>query len=243
MRQLVPPALALALLVGCADSHEGDEPGLDAGASDARAIDAGERCDRDVGPIGPPFACVQGTGPICSDALELPSCVGGAWTCPAGYVPREESSCRCFGATPSGCTCGPDGWSCEAIDAGVSGGCPADLAGAEGTPCAAEGTSCGRCTDSCGFCNILRCESGTWIRLEAHPRPPPCTPFECGPELRCAAELEYCARAVSDVAGIPDDFRCQPLPPDCSECACLSSTGGICEQSPEGGLTVTFPGG
>lgn len=47
--------------------------------------------------------------------------------------------------------------------------CPANLATAEGTPCAAEGMTCGTCTDPCQFCNMLACEGGTWTTVESFP--------------------------------------------------------------------------
>ena len=243
MRHTVPSLLALALgaslLGACADSHQGGgDGGVDAGTI---GFDGGfPRCDRDVGPVGPPFRCVHGSGPTCGDVYAEPLCVEGGWQCPVGTTPEPLSGCRCYGPPPPGCECGEAGWRCDVADGGAA--CPAELGSAEGTPCGEEGRSCGRCTDSCGFCNILRCESGRWIRLEAHPRPPPCTPFECGPELRCAAELEYCERVVSDLAGIPDDYRCRSLPPDCHACSCMPSPD-LCAEGEGGELTVTYPGG
>ncbi|AKF09409.1 hypothetical protein [Sandaracinus amylolyticus] len=241
MRQLVP-LFALLVAAGCSASHDRgpvDPPDVDGGRRDG-GHDLG--CARDVGPIAPPFWCVQADGHVCGDVQRVPDCVGTEWQCPATWRRSDEVECWCSGRPPStSCTCTPTGWSC-ALDAGVSGECPSEPGAAEGTPCAEEGRSCGRCTDSCGFCNILRCESGQWMRLEAHPRPPPCTPFECGPELRCAVEFEYCERVRSDVGGFPDDYACRALPASCSSCDCLPESG-TCERGSEGGLTVTFPGG
>ncbi|UJR87137.1 hypothetical protein [Sandaracinus amylolyticus] len=242
MRQLVPLFFVLVVL-GCSSSHDRggmDPPDGDAGRSDDGGDDLG--CARDVGPIAPPFWCVQAEGTLCGDVQRVPDCVGTAWQCPPTWRRSDEVDCWCSGRPPSSsCTCTPRGWSCG-VDAGVPGECPDDPSTAEGTPCAEEGRTCGRCTDSCGFCNILRCESGEWTHLEAHPRPPPCTSFACGPELRCAAEHEYCEHVRSDVAGFPDDYACRALPASCTECDCLPESG-TCERGSEGGLTVTFAGG
>lgn len=113
---------------------------------------------------------------------------------------------------------------------------------AASTPCLEEGSTCGSCSDSCSACLVLRCESGLWARQVTAEPPPPCTSFECGPELRCAAEREYCAHTLSDVAGTPDAYECLPLPTDCHDCSCMPSPEA-CEEGGEGGLTLTLGGG
>jgi hypothetical protein len=240
VRHAVPLLLASCLAsTGCAESHrtvEDDDSGP-----------PGDRCDRDVGPIGPPFECVSPPSPgshVCTDVIILPGCVDGHWQCPTGLVPEPTVDCWCHAGLgmPAGCACTPTGWSCPDAGPPDAGGCPADPDRAVGTPCAPEGTTCGRCLDSCGWCNILHCTGGRWQRVEAFPPPPPCTSFECGPELRCAAEREFCAHQVSDVGGVPDDYACRPLPAGCASCGCMPEPAW-CSQGPEGGITMTYPGG
>lgn len=101
----------------------------------------------------------------------------------------------------------------------------------EGQQCDTEGASCGECTDVCQFCNLLRCDGGTWQRLEAFPAP--CV--ECGEGLECNALDTYCH--VTDGA----TYSCEAYPEACSadhSCACLETeTGGVCSgTAPE--LTV-----
>lgn len=245
LRRTVPLSLlalsGVALAAGCSESHTM--------ASD----DAGRSVDAPSTPGcgDPPFVCVTGsaTPHVCSDGVAMPGCLeGGVWQCPLGMTPEPIVDCWCYGSAPSpSCVCleGP-GWWCEGPpDAGVP-GCPADPSSAEGTPCSPEGTSCGRCLDSCGFCNIPQCRGGLWTRLEAFPPPPPCTSFDCGPELRCAAETEYCERQVSDVVGEPDGYACRRLPDGCpsgNDCDCISVGWTTCERGPDGGLDVVYPGG
>lgn len=236
MRQSVSVVSLFLVLVsaGCAESHG-------AGDVDGGAI----ACTAGAGSA--PFACVIGYGPVCSDVLYPAECVGDVWTCPSGTIRESDAGCRCHGGAPPGCVCGESGWDCDALDAGpplldAATGCPADPSSAEGIPCAPEGMSCGRCTDSCGWCNILVCNGGVWDRLEAFPPPEPCTSFDCGPELRCQAETQYCERVLSDVGGVPDDFACRPMPPGCTSCEC-TPVPEACEQGPEGGMTITWGGG
>lgn len=127
----------------------------------------------------------------------------------------------------------------SALDAGD--GCPADHSAALGMPCADEGRFCGRCIDPCGFCNILQCSGGMWTRLEAHPPPPPCVSFECGPDRRCDAVTQYCERVSSDVGGEPTTYTCKPYPDACSSCDCLP--GDRCEGDAASGITITYLGG
>lgn len=247
--------LSLALLVplgaGCSESH------TPAGADGAVVTDGGVTDGGAVGCGDPPFVCVIGSGSshACSDGVAMPGCLeGGTWQCPIGMTPEPIIDCWCYGAPPMPeCVClETTGWWCEGpADAGVGtdagpGECPADPSSAEGMPCAPEGLSCGRCLDSCGWCNILSCNGGTWRRLEAFPPPPPCTSFDCGPELRCAAETEYCQRGISDIGGVPDDYACRPLPIGCPSpdaCDCIGVGWSSCERGADGGLVVTYPGG
>ena len=57
-------------------------------------------------------------------------------------------------------------------------------------PCANEGVFCGGCgPTSCSFCNVLRCDGGTWGRIEAFPNPQ-CHTDLCSPldaASRCAS--------------------------------------------------------
>ena len=136
----------------------------------------------------------------------------------------------------------PDGASApdaSASDAGSA--CPPDHSAALGTPCSEEGRFCGRCIDPCGFCNLLQCSGGTWTRLEAHPPPPPCVSFECGPDRRCDAVTQYCQRTTSDVAGVPTSYTCEPYPDGCASCGCLP--GDQCEGDAASGITITYLGG
>ena len=118
-------------------------------------------------------------------------------------------------------------------------------AASEGASCELEGAFCGGpCTDQCSFCNVLRCESGTWQRLEVFPAP--C--FDCGDGLRCVAGEDYCQHAFSDVGGEPDSFECRPLPAACigdATCACLGEelAFDMCLEPNPGELEVQFFGG
>jgi hypothetical protein len=117
------------------------------------------------------------------------------------------------GDTPS-----TDGSVADAAPVDAEGTCPP-----EGTACTVEGASCGGpCAGACSFCNILRCEAGVWTRLEVFPAP--C--FDCGDELRCIAQDQYCSLQRSDVAGQPDEYSCQPMPEPCRTdptCECLEA--------------------
>lgn len=61
---------------------------------------------------------------------------------------------------------------------GRSDGADADVCGAAvfGAACSEPGKICGseRCMQACGFCNLLRCDGGTWRRLEVPPPQQPC---------------------------------------------------------------------
>ena len=59
---------------------------------------------------------------------------------------------------------------------------------------------------------------------------------------------EYCQRAVSDIGGEPDDYRCVDLPGACNsgvDCGCVANEpcGFECEDGGAGELTLTCPGG
>ena len=86
--------------------------------------------------------------------------------------------------------------------------CPTDFFEADGTPCVDEGRFCGAiCTDPCQFCNLLRCEEGRWIWMEAFP----------DPACLCA-EIEASYQELTTGAGAEcaEDADCQILPGQCS---------------------------
>jgi hypothetical protein len=199
-------------------------------------MDSGSGCTTDFA------TCVQDFGHVCGDVAVVATCVDGEWSCPSGFTPESAAECWCYGGVV-GCECTPSGWDCPGIDAGSpdAGGCPSDWFAAEGTACSPEGMTCGSCTDPCGFCNLLRCDGGVWSHLEAFPPPPPCTSFECGPDMRCDAVTTYCSHAVSDIGGEPDVYRCEPYPEGCTSCSCLG--GNACSGTSETGITVTWFGG
>ena len=61
---------------------------------------------------------------ICGDSAKAATCVGGAWTCPAGSV--EGGLCTCTEFHPPGCgICTSQGWACT--DAGADGVGDADV--------------------------------------------------------------------------------------------------------------------
>lgn len=173
--------------------------------------DAGRALDAEPVCLTAPPVCVRGEE--CAE----PGCVGDEmWQCPLGFTPRP----------PGSVTCAPS--------------CPVDLAAAEGMACAEAGRSCGSCPDPCAFCSFLRCEGGVWTRLEAPPPPGPCVPFACG-DRSCDAVTQFCARTLSDVAGVPDSYACRPYPSGCMDCGCL--TASQCEGDAATGITVTEGGG
>lgn len=229
MRQLVPALSLMIALVGCAESH-----GRSTLGDGAVPVD-----DAETGCAGWGPTCVQPTAHVCGDASPPAECVGGAWQCPPGWS-ANQSECWCYGSAPPGCECTPSGWACP-VDAGMpdAGGCPSDP-GAEGSPCASEGLSCSWCSDPCGFCNILECEGGVWIRLEAPPPPGPCVSFECGSSF-CDATAQYCSHSISDIGGEPDSYGCVPYPAGCASCECLG--GNECTGDASTGITVTWYGG
>jgi hypothetical protein len=116
----------------------------DAAVRDAVAADA--LC------LGRPAGCVSGVaGGACGDAVSEPTCVAGAWTCPAGQVPL--TACACVGRPPgSGCVCTPSGWSCP--DAAVP-DVPRD-GGVAGTRCGSD-TDCAEGLLCCYPCGIPGC--------------------------------------------------------------------------------------
>jgi hypothetical protein len=118
-----------------------------------------------------------------------------------------------------------------------------DCSGAmEGEPCSAEGTVCGGpCTDACSFCNLLRCDGGTWSRMEVFPAP--C--FECGGGVSCQTDVQYCMHTISGEMGGEDTYECTDPPGACSDdltCDCLTTAGvtGDCSAGEPGEVTVTI---
>jgi hypothetical protein len=71
--------------------------------------------------------------------------------------------------------------------------------------------------------------------------------FACG-DTFCSKDTEYCTRYVSDVAGFPDSYVCQPAPAACGgsvDCACLVDEPCAdfgCEPIGQG-FRITCPGG
>lgn len=197
----------------------------------------------------PPYAgnCLaSGADHVCGDVGYPLECVNGAWQCPAG----TGGECWCYGLEVHGpfCVCTPTGWSCPPeIDAGVldaGSACPSDPTAAAGTPCGIEGQSCGECPEPCSFCQLLICQGGVWQSLEVVPD---CQPtFECGP-TSCVRGTEHCVHTLSDIGGVPDDYRCQPMPAGCSSCDCLPTTGGpwgpSCTDDGAGAVTIVLGGG
>ncbi|MFO0605387.1 MAG: hypothetical protein U0324_19560 [Polyangiales bacterium] len=104
--------------------------------TDAGAVDAALEC------TGRPASCVSGTaGGACGDVVTAPTCVRGAWTCPAGQV--FITQCACTGRPPaSSCTCTPSGWSCP--DAGTDAGTAGTLCGRD-SDCASGLLCCYPC--------------------------------------------------------------------------------------------------
>lgn len=238
--------LAAVTLAGCSDAHQRTDDG---------------------GPVGgdawvPPASCHPGDPPpwdtyfcvyvdanhVCGDAALSPECVDGAWRCPAGTSNGSECWCSGFGPHDPACTCTPSGWSCppQPVDAGVDAPpeCPADLTAAVGMPCALEGQSCGTCANPCsGFCNLITCGGGTWQTLDFGCAD---TTFACGPSTWCSRWSEYCEHVLSDVVGVPDDYRCSPFPADCAnDCSCWADApgAGTCTRDTAGGVTLTLGGG
>lgn len=70
--------------------------------------------------------------------------------------------------------------------------------------------------------------------------------FACGAGF-CNLADSYCRRIVSDVAGYPDDWSCEPAPAGCGDvidCDCLIGElcSAMCEQTGQG-YRLTCPGG
>ena len=246
MRRRVGIVVGIVLLAaaGCAESH--GVPGADAGG-------LGDDGGRPV-PVcrpgdSPPYTsyCVYvGADHVCGDAALSPTCVDGAWACPAGTGPASLCWCSGFGPHDPACVCTPSGWSCptEPADAGPpTPVCPADPAAAVGSPCTVEGQSCGSCPSPCsGSCNMATCIDHTWQTLDFGCADPL---FSCGPAAYCARFSEVCEHILSDVGGVPDEYRCEAAPPGCSgDCTCFG--GGptdACASDGAGGVTVTSGGG
>lgn len=182
---------------------------------------------------------------ICGDVGYPFECIDGAWQCP----PSPGGECWCSGLEVHGpdCVCTPTGWSCPELDAGVAdagSACPADPTAAIGSACSNEGQNCGECPAPCSFCQLLICQGGIWQSVEVFPD---CQPtFACGP-TSCVRSSEYCVHTLSDIGGVPDDYRCQPLPAGCTTCECLSTTGQpwgpSCSDDGAGAVTVVQGGG
>ncbi len=77
--------------------------------------------------------------------------------------------------------------------------------------------------------------------------PPTPALFACGVADACERGTEYCVHTLSDVGGIPDDWRCDLAPIACegaASCACVGASAGIdCTDDSSGAVTVTRGGG
>lgn len=85
------------------------------------------------------------------------------------------------------------------------------------------------------------CGAGGWVC------PPPPARFECGTAGACERGAQYCIHTLSDVGGIPDDWRCEPAPIACEgvvSCACVGGSAGFdCMDDGAGAVTITTGGG
>lgn len=93
----------ISLLSACSSSSTEMAGGGDSGAPDSRATECGEAAP----------SCFTVKGGVCSD-VDGPAavCSGGAWSCPAGSVRREQCPC---GVPPTGAClqdAGPDARAC-----------------------------------------------------------------------------------------------------------------------------------
>lgn len=232
-------ALAALAAAGCAMSHERQTDAGDPGGD--TAVTTG--CLPGEPPPPGAYCYFVGADHVCGDAGLSLQCFDGAWVCPVGTSP--ESACWCFGLVlhGPGCICSPSGWMCpDPADAGPpEPACPPDPSTVIGMPCAVEGASCGSCPSPCsGFCNLATCTGGVWQTLELGCADPL---FACGPSAFCSRWTEYCRHTLSDVGGVPDDYRCAPLPEDCpADCTCFGGSAGGCTTDPDGGVTVTGGG-
>ena len=150
---------------------------------------------------------------------------------------RDDSGLRPDGAI------GDDASIADASTGDAGGECATAV---EAGTCATAGAFCGGpCTDPCSFCNVLRCESGRWMRLEAFPDPTCAMTFPCDTAgLRCDRGTEFCSIARSDVAGVPDTITCEPTSCTPVTCACFPATAGrTCADDADGAVTVTYLGG
>jgi len=71
--------------------------------------------------------------------------------------------------------------------------------------------------------------------------------FACG-FRQCKKAGEYCQREASDIAGTPDDYKCNGVPLSCggtASCSCLSgqACGAQCSGDAASGVTLICPGG
>jgi hypothetical protein len=215
MRQLVSASFFFAL--ACSSSH-----GLEDAATDGRCA------------LRAPFFCVNEPEPhVCGGDRTTAACREAEWVCPTGTLPNTSEECWCLESErPSErYECTREGWTPER-----EGACPADFEGAIGDACATEGRECTYACAECSVCNALSCSGGAWTRVAL----PPCPTFECGPDLRCSRELQYCVITHSDT-GEPDAFGCAAYLDECRRCDCLP--GDACTGDAEGGITVEYFGG
>lgn len=137
----------------------------------------------------------------------------GGMTVPCGTeLPPEGSACAMEGedcapdADPclpyTGARCEGGMWSYYEVGPGDPMTCQdsCDPFPMEGAACMTEGKSCtSGCEDQCQFCNIIKCEGGVWVHLEAPPAP-------------CLSCDELCPFVVEAMCpnGPPDVAACLP---------------------------------
>lgn len=239
-RRLIP--LLALVAAGCAMDHvRGDDA---SGSGDAGPTPC---------PLGAtPLACVSiDVSHVCGHASSSAVCIGGSWQCPSGT--SSSTDCWCFDLPPhdARCVCTRSGWQCpnppiDPIDAGLdaASACPADPRSVQGMRCDAEGQTCGVCANPCGDCNQVTCVGHVWQGIDTG-----CAEitFACGPTRACDRFAQFCQHVLSDVAGMPDEWVCLPIPSGCTSesCACFDMlpAGERCTSDGAGALTVTLGGG
>jgi hypothetical protein len=202
-RALVVSVLGFALASGCGEAFSGAGPAGGAGATDATggagAKDAtggsgGSNAGADAACVAEGDRCIPGS-PVMPCLVGYDCCKN---ICDCAADGRVDCHIACGPQYGSGGNCGVDGSAGSAGAIGDGGDvCPAYPFDAIGTHCSTEGMTCSEgCTDACSFCNVIRCQGGTWQKLEVFPDPScrdggleagaTCTSDqECGSGLKC----------------------------------------------------------
>lgn len=192
----------------------------------------GETCDADGGTLPAAGSVCASAGEVCKPPAGDPcapepyvECAGGKWVEKPG-VPADDCGGTSQPTTGTGTEPTTDGTTATPMTstgtttetgtgttAGTTGGgvvCDPNDLPEPGTPCANEGEFCSPgCTDPCQFCNVVKCENGVWIQLEAPPAP-------------CASCEEICPATVAAM--------CPGGPPDLEACVpgCMDTMNGRC---------------